>query len=97
MIARLIGSVPDHPELMAVYWRTYLAPRRAAMRQVLESAQATGLVRADIDPEVVLDLIGGAIMHELLLRPGERSAQQLREHLDKAMNVLGLEPERGAR
>lgn len=91
MIARLIGSVPDHPELMAVYWRAYLGPRRAAMREVLERAQAARLIRDDIDPEIVLDLISGALMHELLLRPGDRSPGELREHLGKAMNALGLE------
>jgi AcrR family transcriptional regulator len=91
MVARLIGSVPDHPELMSVYWRTYLVPRRAPIAAVLERAQIEGLIRDDIDPEIVLDLIGGVVMHELLVRPGKRSAQTLRGYLHRVMHALDLD------
>ena len=42
LAARLIGSVPNNPELMAVYWRDYLLPRRRLVRELLK-----GVVRAD--------------------------------------------------
>lgn len=97
VVARLVGSVPDHPELMSIYWKVYLIPRRAAMKAVLERGQNEGLVRRDLDPEILLDLIGGAVMHELLVRPGTPSAQSLREYLHRVLGALDLENWRRSR
>jgi len=97
MVARLVGSVPDHPELMSIYWKAYLVPRRAAMKTVLERGQKEGLLRHDLDPEIVLDLIGGAVVHELLVRPGSPSAQSLRDYLHRVIGALGLENGRRSR
>ncbi len=94
VIARLVGAGPDHPELMAVYWRAHMAPRRAAIIQVLERARAEGLIHAGpaarADSEILLDLIGGALMHHLLVRPGERSAPELKAYLLDVLGALGL-------
>ncbi len=91
LVARLIGSVPDHPELMSVYWREYLVPRREAMVALLERARSERLIRDDVNPNLVLDLIGGAVMHELLVRPGRRSSAELRAYLHKVIHAIGIE------
>ena len=44
MVARLIGSIPDQPDLMAIYFDTYLHPRRKVAADALELARAKGLV-----------------------------------------------------
>src|SRR5215469_3002911 len=42
LMARLIGSVPDHPKLIEVYLETYFRPRRLAFIRALERVQAAG-------------------------------------------------------
>jgi AcrR family transcriptional regulator len=90
IVARLVGSLPSYPELMAVYWNRYVLPRRAMMRQLLVQARSAGLIPKDCDSEILLDLIGGAIMYHLLIRPGERSKAEMREYLLKVFREIGL-------
>jgi len=85
LAARLIGSVPNNPELMAVYWRDYLLPRRRLVRGLLE-----GFVGAEREPEIILDLISGGIIHHLFVRPGERTRAEMRSYLARVLDELGL-------
>ena len=91
MVARLIGSVPDQPDLMAIYLRTYLMPRRKVAADALELARAKGLVREDADGEILLDLISGAIIYRLFLYPGDYSERDIRTYLRKVLKELQLE------
>jgi len=90
LVARLVGSVPDYPQLMSVYWRFYILPRRKTIRGVLERAQSEGLIRKDSDPEILLDLIGGAVMYHLLVRPRRHIGEEIRRYLYKVLRELGL-------
>jgi AcrR family transcriptional regulator len=87
LAARLIGSVPSHPELMAVYWRDYLLPRRELVRTLLR-----GVVDEARNVDLVLDLISGAIVHHLLVRPGHRTRAEMRTYLMRLLRELGLNP-----
>jgi len=89
LAARLIGSVPSSPELMAAYWKNYLLPRRATMLALVKIARDHGLVRDDWDPELLLDLVSGAIIHHLLVRPGKRSRSEMRSYLSRVVRELG--------
>jgi AcrR family transcriptional regulator len=90
VVARLVGSLPSCPELMAVYWELYVLPRREMVRQILERARAAGRIRPEADADTLLDLIGGAIMYHLLIRPGERTRAEMRVYLLKVLEELGL-------
>jgi AcrR family transcriptional regulator len=90
MAARLIGSLASCPELMAIYWHNYMAPRREIIRKLLERACAEGLIRQDSNPELLMDLISGAIIHHALLRPGRRSGAEMRAYLIAVLRELGL-------
>lgn len=90
LVARLIGSVPSSPELMATYWDAYMAPRRDWLVHLLWQAQEQGLIRADADPEMLLDLISGAMMYHLLIRPGNRTTEEMQEYLNRVLRELGL-------
>jgi AcrR family transcriptional regulator len=90
VIARLIGSLPDHPELMSIYWDSYLVPRRNAMRSLVERFRADGLIRNDANADILLDLLGGAIMHHVLIQPGKPSAEELRTYLLSVLRELGM-------
>jgi AcrR family transcriptional regulator len=93
IVARLIGSVTDHPELMSVYWDTYLVPRRKAMARVIERFRREGLIRKTANTDILLDLISGAVIHHVLVRPGRRSSEELRTYLLKAIRELGISDE----
>ena len=91
MVARLIGSIPDRPELMATYWKTYLVPRRKVVADALERARGEGSIGDSIDTETLLDLVGGAILYHLLIRPGDRSEKDIRSYVRKLLGELGLD------
>jgi AcrR family transcriptional regulator len=91
LVARLIGSLPSSPELLATYWDTYMEPRRQWVGQILKQAQEQGLIRGDADPEMLLDLISGAIVYQVLIRPGTRSVIEMHDYLQRVLRELGLE------
>jgi len=66
-VAELIGQAQTDPELAAAYRERYSGPRRALAVEVLTRARARGQVRADVDPEVVVDQLWGAGYHRLLI------------------------------
>jgi AcrR family transcriptional regulator len=88
--ARLIGSVPSCPALMEMYWSNHLAPRRRLIAGLIERARSEGLIRQDADPELLMDLISGAVIHHALLRPGRRGAAEMRIYLMAVLGELGL-------
>ncbi|HLH13075.1 MAG TPA: TetR/AcrR family transcriptional regulator [Methylovirgula sp.] len=90
IIARLVGSVPDYPELMSTYRENYLLPRRRLAAAVLEKARAEGLLSSGAEPEILLDLIAGAIMHYMLVQQGNRSKIKLRDYVLRVLHALGL-------
>jgi AcrR family transcriptional regulator len=93
MAARLIGTVPDHPELMSIYWENYLLPRRNAVRSLIERFRADGLIPIDANADILLDLMSGAVLHYVLVRPGRRSAADIRTYLHNVIHELGLKDE----
>jgi AcrR family transcriptional regulator len=66
-VAQLIGQSQLDPELAAAYRERYSGPRRALAVEVLERAKERGEIRADVDPEVVIDQLWGAGYHRLLI------------------------------
>ena len=91
LAARLIGSIPSSPELMETYWNNYLLPRRSAMLKVIEAARDAGIVRPDSDPEILLDLMSGAIIHHLLVRPGKRTRSEMYAYLCRVSRELAVD------
>jgi AcrR family transcriptional regulator len=62
LIGGLIAEQDRHPELIDAFRQTILLPRRATVATIIERGQARGDIRGDIDPEAVLDLIGGSFL-----------------------------------
>lgn len=91
LAARLIGSIPNSPELMETYWDNHLLPRRSAMLKVIEAARDAGIVRPDSDPEILLDLMSGAIIHHLLVRPGKRTRSEMYAYLCRVSRELAVD------
>jgi AcrR family transcriptional regulator len=66
-IAELIGQAQTDPELKAAYLERYSSPRRALAVAAMETAKERGQLRANLDPETVVDQLWGACYHRLLL------------------------------
>ncbi len=89
-VAKLVGSVPDSPKLMSVYWNTYLIPRRRMVAEIIGRARARGAIAEDADSETLLDMIGGAIMYHLLIRPGRKNRKEMRAYIRRLLHHAGL-------
>jgi AcrR family transcriptional regulator len=67
VISQLIAQAQTDPDLAAAYRERYSRPRRALAVEALARAVERGQLRADIDPEVVIDQLWGACYHRLLI------------------------------
>jgi AcrR family transcriptional regulator len=66
VIAELIAEAQSDPGFAADYRRHFVEQRREPMRAAFKRAIDRGEAPADLDIEVVLDLVYGAIYHRLL-------------------------------
>ncbi|MCR4268105.1 TetR/AcrR family transcriptional regulator [Nitratireductor sp. ZSWI3] len=92
LLARVIGSAPDAPELLRVYWDVYIEPRRTAFNMMLERAREEGKLPPQTDVDMFQDMFSGAMMYELLMKPGEKSEDALRAYFIRLLQQLGLGP-----
>ena len=76
LMAALITALQTHPDLAAACQESFLRPRLEASRALFERARDRGEVRADLDLDLVLDVLPGIVLHRVLLR-GDRPTPQL--------------------
>ncbi|BCJ35169.1 putative transcriptional regulator, TetR family protein [Actinocatenispora thailandica] len=67
VIAELVGAAQADPELAGAIASRHTRPRRALAVDRIGRAQRAGQVRAEVDPEVLVDQLWGACYHRLLL------------------------------
>jgi AcrR family transcriptional regulator len=90
LLARLIAAGASDPALVSTYWRTVLEPRRRALGRTLVAEREQGRLPARLDPELVQDLIAGALLWYVLVRPGGRSEREIRAYLRRVLRQLGV-------
>ncbi|MEU8301561.1 TetR/AcrR family transcriptional regulator C-terminal ligand-binding domain-containing protein [Micromonospora sp. NPDC048909] len=95
VISQLVAQAQTDPELGVAYRERYSAPRRALGVEALTRAMARGQLRADFDPEVVVDQLWGACYHRLLIPDQPLTEDFARALVDNL--VRGLRAEIGAR
>lgn len=66
-IAKLIGGAQDDPELAEAFRSRWLRTRREEARVIIQRGKSRGEIRADIDPEVLLDALYGPLYFRLLI------------------------------
>jgi AcrR family transcriptional regulator len=66
----LVAEMRTRPDLARVIREGVVTRRREALRHVLERGVARGDLRADLDFELALDVLGGAIFYRLLITGG---------------------------
>jgi hypothetical protein len=70
VLPALVAEFPRHPELARAFREDFLTSRRAAGRALIERGVETGELRADVDREVLLDLVPALIYYRLLVTGG---------------------------
>ena len=80
----LVVTYTEHDEFREVYWRQFVEPRRAGFTEIITRAQVRGEARSDLDLEILVDVLAGAIFYQLL-RPGDES---LSERMERVVELL---------
>ena len=70
-LPRMLTDAAGDPELHAIFRATLVDPRRAAMRTILERGVARGELRADLDLEILIDLLAAPFLYRLLIDAGD--------------------------
>jgi AcrR family transcriptional regulator len=69
-VAGLVSASHTDPEVGRLFRERFVAPSRAGLRQMLERAIGRGELHADLDLEVVIDEVLGAIWYRALISGG---------------------------
>jgi len=89
LLIRLVGAIPDHPELARAYWEGIVAPRRALFTAMLEAERDAGNLPPDADPELIQDMVAGALLYRLLVNPHEVGPAEFGDYLRAALRQVG--------
>jgi AcrR family transcriptional regulator len=84
LLRRLYGSIEDFPELAEAYQRLFGGQRDQARRDVFERARDKGQLPEDTDPDVLLDLLTGAVWQHLATGTADDAERFLRAVLHQA-------------
>lgn len=90
LVSRLLGASQSRPELVQAYWNGYLAPRREAFDRALEAMKAAGRLRPDADPEIIQDMLAGALIYRFLVHPGPHDEAVRRDYGRRLLQAIGL-------
>ena len=88
--ALLLGEGAKYPRLMAKYTGTVVEPRREVIRSVLRRGVASGELRPDVDVEVALFMLTGAVIARGKDQPEAISAVYAQRVVDELL--AGLAP-----
>lgn len=67
LMMRLLGEVVENPDLFRSYRERVVAPQMALLTGTIERAKARGELRADVDPVLLLELLGGPILMHFII------------------------------
>lgn len=90
VLAQLIGSSTSNPRLRDTYWQHHVLPRRTLIGEKLERAKRDGELPADVDPDVLMDMMVGAVLYRLLLQPEPASEPEIREYIAEVIRHANL-------
>jgi AcrR family transcriptional regulator len=91
-LLRSVLALGDSSPLKAIYFETVLRPRREAFSALIRRARGSGALPDGLDPELIQDMLSGALLHQILLEPAGQTEEQLREYIVRLLRGLGLLP-----
>lgn len=95
LMPNLIGAIAQKPELARAVRDGFLAARREALSEVLRRGVERGDLRANLDLELALDVLGGPLFYRLLVTGGPIDEQLVEGIAD--LILRGFAPNERAR
>ncbi|MGW8952816.1 TetR/AcrR family transcriptional regulator [Streptomyces sp. NPDC055709] len=86
------AQMKSHPKLWDAYVATVIDPRRVTVLEILRRAVAEGEIRADLDIDLLNDLIVGPMLVRAVMRPDAPLPGDLAERIVTAV-LEGLRPQ----
>jgi AcrR family transcriptional regulator len=71
LMPRLLSEVTGDPDMHALFSKHLVEPRRRVVRGIVERGKARGEIRADVDPELAVDLMVGPMIYRLIISGGD--------------------------
>jgi AcrR family transcriptional regulator len=90
LITQLIGTRASHPELLARYCRDTLEPGWQAIFKAIENVRNESKIKPRLDPDLVRDVLAGAIIHRLVSRTEPPKEAVERKWIKRLMTQIGL-------
>lgn len=90
LVAQLIAECQHDPETMAVFKTLFWRERARVVRSMIERAVEEGSIRADLDPDVVAQLLYAPIYFRLLFEVGPLNEQTTVATFTAALEGIGV-------
>ena len=91
-LARSVLALGDDSEIKAIYSEAVLRPRREAFAKMIRRARREGTLAEGLDPELIQDMLTGALLQQILFEPAAQTQEQLRAYVIRLLSGLGLLP-----
>jgi AcrR family transcriptional regulator len=89
-LSRSVLGLGDNSDLKAIYAESVLRPRREAFSSMVRRARTEGTLADGLDPELIQDMLSGALLHQILLEPAGQTEDELRDYVVRLLRGLGL-------
>ena len=89
-LSRSVLALGDTSDLKAIYSDAVLRPRREAFSNMILRARSAGTLPDGMDPNLIQDMLSGALLHQILLEPAGQTEDQLRDYIVRLLRGLRL-------
>lgn len=90
LLRQLVALGPDGGAITQTYLVEMFAPRREAFSAKIREAQDDGQIDPALDPELMQDLLAGALIHRLLLWGDMATDTDPRSHVNAVLSAIGF-------
>ncbi|APX32204.1 hypothetical protein BH708_05110 [Brachybacterium sp. P6-10-X1] len=95
LIRQLVALGPDGDAITQTYLAEMFTPRRDAFSAKIREAQADGQIDRSLDPEIMQDLLAGALIHKMLLWGDHATNADPRAYVEAVLESIGFPSRRG--
>jgi AcrR family transcriptional regulator len=91
VVSALMSELRRNSELAAVYREKFLAPRRVESLALIRRGIDRGEIRADVDVDLVLDMLIGTIIYRSMITGGELTEAVAERAVDQVLQGISVE------
>jgi AcrR family transcriptional regulator len=90
LIRQLYALGERDTTIKQAYWSTIVEPRRKAFTAIIRQAQRRGQINPNLNPEIMQDMLSGAIAYRLLAHPDDTSIDGMRAYVKALLLAAGF-------